>query len=390
MNMHGIIEPIGSAGQESPPPIWRRVTGWFWRKRMFTLVVVLPTLLLAAYLYLIASDQYESEAHFLVRSTESTPMPAIGISQALSSVTGLGAAQSEAMSVADYLTSHDVVATLRREDYLVERFHRSDVDVFSRLWGADPTPERLLAYYQRQVKVEYNTETGITTLRVHSFRPADSYDLVRKLLQLGEQRVNILNERSYRDAIALSTKQLANAETALTANQLKMTNFRHARRDINPEASGQAQLGLVTELSGQLASARAQLSAMGSFISHSSPQYQALEQRIRALSAQVEVQSGRLTGTGNAIANDIGAYEELKFRQEFLAKRYEAAAAALQHAREQALKQQLYVVRVVEPNMPVKSLFPQRGRILLTVFVGLMLAYSIGWLIAAGVREHAA
>jgi capsular polysaccharide transport system permease protein len=38
--------------------------------------------------------------------------------------------------------------------------------------------------------------------------------------------------------------------------------------------------------------------------------------------------------------------------------------------------------------MPVKPLFPQRGRILATFVVILLLVSSIGWLIAAGVREH--
>ena len=40
--------------------------------------------------------------------------------------------------------------------------------------------------------------------------------------------------------------------------------------------------------------------------------------------------------------------------------------------------------------MPVKSLFPQRGRIVLMTFIALCVAYGIGWLILAGVREHAA
>ena len=86
----------------------------------------------------------------------------------------------------------------------------------------------------------------------------------------------------------------------------------------------------------------------------------------------------------------MGGYEKLKLEQGFLAKRYEAAASSLAMAREQAQRQQLYIVHVVEPNVPVKSLYPERWRITLTVLIGTLLLYSIGWLIAAGVREHAA
>jgi len=389
MNMHGIIEPV-ELSRPARPSAWQRGMAWLRRNRMLFLVVVLPTLLVGGYLYLFASDQYESEAHFLVHGADNTPQPGIGVSQVISMATGVSAGQNEAMSVADYLTSHNAVDRLRREDGLVQRFQRPGIDLLSRLWGDNPTPERLLSYYRRQVKVEYNTETGITVLKVHGFTPADSFQLARKLLAMGEQRINQLNVRSYQDAVALGQTQLAAAERDLAVNRVAMTHFRQSRADIDPQASGQAQIGLVTDLTGQLAAVRAQLNAMRGLISPDSPQIRALQSRVRSLSAELAAQSGRLTGSDNTIAGDMAGYEGLKLRQQFLAKRYDAAAGALQQARERAMRQQLYVVRVVDANMPVKSLFPQRFRTLATVFVSLLLIYSIGWLIAAGVREHAA
>jgi capsular polysaccharide transport system permease protein len=169
-----------------------------------------------------------------------------------------------------------------------------------------------------------------------------------------------------------------------------MTAFRHSRNDIDPQATGQAQLGVVATLTGQLATARAQLNAMKGVISPSSPQYAALAAHVAALQNQVGAQSSRLAGSSGAIANDISGYQALQLRREFLAKRYEAAAASLEKARDQAQQQQLYLVRVVDANMPVKAMFPERWRILTTVLVALLLIYSIGWLIVAGVREHAA
>jgi capsular polysaccharide transport system permease protein len=390
MNMYGVLAPQTQGDDRGAAGRWSRIVKWAQRRRAFLLVVLVPLLATAAYLFLVASDQYQSEAHFLVRTTDNNVIPGLGVSQVLSAATGLSSAQSEAMSVSDYLTSHDVVATLRKEDHFVERFRRPEIDLTSRLWSDNPTPEKLLSFYRGQVNVQYNTETGITTLRVRSFKPEDSYELVRKLLQLGERRVNILNQRGYNDAIAMSRRQLNEAEAALARVQGQLTHFRTSQRDIDPKASGQAQIELVTTLSGQLSAARAQLNAMGGLISQSSPQYRALSARVSALQAQVSAQSGRLTGGGKAIANDIGGYEDLRLRQEFLSKRYEAAATSLERARDQALRQQLYVVRVVDANMPVKSLYPERWRILVTVAIALFLIYSIGWLIAAGVREHAA
>ncbi len=388
MNMLGIIEPAGSHIVEREP-LAARVIDWLRRKRMFLMVVALPTLLFAGYLFLVASDQYESEAHFMVHTTAPAAPAASGLGSLLSSAAGLGGGGGgEAMSVADYLTSHDVVSTLRSRNRLVERFNRPEADFFNRLRNGDPAPETLLRYYRKQVSVKFDSDSGITTLTVHSFTPRDSYELARTLLELGEQRVNLLNERSYHDAIAMAQAQFAEAERAVERNANQMTRFRQQRADIDPQAQGQSQLTLISQLTAQLSAARAQLALMGKMIDHSSPQYAALVSREHALAAQVAVQSKRLTGSDTAIANDIGGYEGLKMRQEYLGKQYEGAAAALQSARDTAQRQQLYIVRVVDANLPVKSLFPQRWRLLGTTFVVLLLLYSIGWLIAAGVREH--
>ncbi|KTF68908.1 lipopolysaccharide biosynthesis protein [Sphingomonas sp. WG] len=345
----------------------------------------------AVYLFGFASDQYSSEAHFLVRSTESPAAPALngGLGQIISLAGGATSSQSEAMSVADYLSSHDAVAALKTHDRLVERYSLPGVDFFSRLDTRSLTPESLLRYYQRMVTVSYSTETGITTLSVRSFRPQDSYDLVRKLLRLGEARVNELNQRSYNDSIALAKQQFAAAEKNLADVQGRMTQFRQSRSDIDPLITGRAQIALVSGLNERLAAARAQLNVMRGSISPSSPQYRAMVATVAALEGQVSAASAKLTGPSDAIATDIGGYEQLKLQQEFLAKRYEAAAAALALAREQAQRQQLYVVHVVEPNTPVKSLYPERWRVTLTVLIATLLVYSISWLIAAGVREHA-
>ena len=252
------------------------------------------------------------------------------MSQALSLVTGTGdGSQNESMSVADYLTSHDVVSTLRRDDRLVERFSRPDADFFSRLRGTNPTPEKLFKYYGKQVSVKFASDTGITILKVHSFRPNDSYELVEKLLELGEKRVNMLNTRSYTDSISTSRRQLAQAEQDLAAVQGRLTAFRQVRNDIDPSATGQAQIGIISGLTAQLSAAKAQLAAVGSTIDQSSPQYQALSRRVAALQAQVSAQSSRLVGNSSAIASDISGFESLQMRQAFLVKRYEAAAASL-------------------------------------------------------------
>jgi capsular polysaccharide transport system permease protein len=354
------------------------------------LVVVLPTVMAGLYLFAMAANQYESAADFTVKSAA---QPNASSSSGLAQMFGLSGAtsssQSDSFSVSDYLSSHDAVAALQHRVDLVAIFRRPGADPVAALWFAHPTAEQLLQYYRRQVKVAYNPETGITTLKVHAFRRADAQAIAEILLELGEQRVNLLNARVFENSLSVARQQLREAEASLVASQGGLTAFRQSERDIDPDRSSTAQISLLTGLEQELAQARAQLSALGAAVRTDSPQYVAMQQRVQGLNAQVATQSARLTGGGRAMAPGLGAYEGLRLRQDFASKRYESSAAAVESAREQAAKQQLYVVRIVEPNLPEKALYPQRWIVLTTVLCGALLIYGIGWLLLAGVREHA-
>ncbi|MCJ2180612.1 lipopolysaccharide biosynthesis protein [Novosphingobium album (ex Hu et al. 2023)] len=388
--MSGIIRPAGASQYDVEAAAKGRWSAALYAYRWFLGLVILPTALVAAYYYLVASDQYESRADFVVRRAGANATGGAGVGQILGFSIGASESHSEARIVEDYLLSQDAVSQLRKEDSLVERFQRDSIDLLSRLRHKEPTPEDLLRYYNKHVTVEFDADKGISSLSVRAFRPDDAYALAKKLLSMGEAQVNRINERTSSDAVSAASRELAAAEQDMSKIQTQMTAFRRIHDDIDPAGTGKAQIGLVTELTANLAMAKANLAAMEGFVSHASPQYRALAAQVHSLEMQVASQSSKLasTGGGNTIATKLGSYEELGIRQEFAGKRYIAAAAAYQEALAEARKQQLYLISVVQPNVPVKSLFPERGRIVMTVFFSLAIAYAIGWLMVAGVREH--
>ena len=352
----------------------------------FLVVVVLPTLLTAFYYFAIAADQYEFEADFVVKTAaQANAGYSSGLAQMFGMAGAMNPSQSESYSIGDYLSSHDAVAALVKRMNLVAMFRRPEADLIAKLWSSEPSAETLLQYYRRQVKVAYSSDTGITTLTVHAFRPTDAHRIAETLLELGEQRVNLLNQRGLENAQRVAEQQLEQAEAAVTATEVKLTQLRQGEHDNDPDRSGAAQITLAATLQQQLVLARAELSTMQATISPKSPQYVAQAQRVQALEAQIEGQAGR----SSAMASGLSTYEALKVQQDFASKRYEAAASALQSAREQALKQQLYVVRIVEPNQPEEPLFPRRWLLVFSILCATLLVYGIGSLIVAGVREHA-
>ncbi|MBO9579614.1 MAG: capsule biosynthesis protein [Sphingobium sp.] len=350
------------------------------------LLIVLPTLLAAGFEYLVAADRYESEAKFIVRAPQMTPS-----STSLGQMLGLanGTTPADAHSVGEYLLSHDAVDALGQKT-LTGIFRRPEADFATRLWFAEPKPETLLKYYRDMVRVTSSTETGITTLSVQTFRPTDSKVLADQLLRLGEERVNSLNQRMLNDGLAAADRQVRDAEMEVERTAAALTRFRQSHRDIDPERSGAAQIQLASSLEQAAATARANFEAMAAKIPPSAPQYAAAARQVHALEAQVSAARARMAGSSQSLAAGLGEYEELRIKQDFAAKRYQAAATSYQGAREQLLKQQLFIVSVVKPNLPGKALFPKRLLTVATVFFGLLLTFSVGWLVFAGVREHAA
>ena len=388
MNSHSWIELANATDLKQKNLLqrwWDSMSSW----RYPILLVVLPTLIVAAYYYLVAADQYESEAHFVV-SSNSSHGSSSGSFGLLLGASGSTASQNQASSVRDYLESHEVIAALGKKVDLVAMFSRPEADAFSKLGETSPSPETLLKYYNSIVNVHHDPDTGITTLSVRAFRPSDAYSIASNLLLLSEAQVNRMNQRRYQDAVAAARAQVSAAENRVAQVQGRMTAYRQRSRDIDPEVSGESQIRLVSGLKAQLAMAQASLATMAATINRSSPQYLAMQRQIRSLQSQIGAQSAELTGGAATVASNLGGYEDLRVQQQFAAKNYEAAAASLVKAQEEAARQQLYIVRVVDANMPVKSLFPKRERIVLITFLALCIAYGIGWLILAGVREHAA
>jgi capsular polysaccharide transport system permease protein len=150
-------------------------------------------------------------------------------------------------------------------------------------------------------------------------------------------------------------------------------------------------MALIAQLNGQITQSQAQLAQMQGYLSPNSPQAVTLRNRIKALQDQILAQTAVLTGSTNgALAPELPQYQVLQMKLQFAQQSYTSAENALVAANEQAMKQQLFLIRVVSPSLPQEALYPKRFEIVLTVFVGLLVTYGILWLLIAGVREHAA
>lgn len=355
-------------------------------RTLFVLVFLLPTLVALIYYGLVASDRYVSETRFIVRSIDK---PASEGAAAYLQDFGITRANDDAFAIQDYIHSRDAMQAIMRRINLRKVWSPEDADLWSRYgtFQVSDNDEALFKYYQRQVEVEKNLETGITVVKVNAYRPADAQAIARMILQLAEARINEMNVRARRDSVAAAEQVTADAARKLAQAAVALTRHRDASQQIDPAESADATIQRSSALDQELAQLHVSLQTMQSR-APANPALPALRQRIAALSAQAAAQRGELTGTRDALSTKLGDYERLMVERELAEKAYEAAQKQLDIAQEQAQRQQIYIESIARPNLPDKSQEPRRLRYAFTVALLSFWAFLIFYLLVSGSREH--
>lgn len=390
------VSQIGTPPELSPQP--RSWLFRFWRKPFFLLVIV-PSLIAAFYFYAIAAPQYVSEARFVVHSRGNEGGQAAAMraaaGAALGGLGGLGGgmASSETNSIRDYLSSLDAVMQADQKLGLVALWQRPEADFLARLWFTEP--ERLARFYNRMVDVALDPMTNVTTLRVRSFRPEDSKELAETLLRAAETLVNSLSERIRNDTLKVALREIEIAEKRVLDSRAALLRFREQERELDSAGTAQAAVVLRGQLEGALAQARAELTERLQFMRPDNPALQGTRNRIEALERQIAAERSRHTDTsatlgGAILVRQLADYERLMLEREFADKQLASATIGLETARTESQRQQLYLSRIVQPNLAVYALYPRSFTNVASIFLGLAIAYGIGWLLIVGMREHAA
>jgi len=359
------------------------------RHRMFSVLVVVPVLVSIAYFGLFASDQYLSQASFLVKSPSQQGGQTSTIAN-LIQTTGLSRGQEETNAVLDYVRSRNALEDLQKRIDVRAMFMSPQADRLARY----PFPlfqdrfENLFDYYKSKVEVYLDTETGLAVLRVKAFSAADAHAISAGLLSLSEDLVNKLNERAHQQGIVEAERRVSEAEERVRKASADMTRFRNRQSLIDPKLQAAGIQEVVNKLSGQKSDLQARLDRMQK-AAPDSPSIAVLRNQINSLTREIDSQTERMAGGETAISSKLGDYEYLALEQSFATRMLESANTSFELARVELGKQQFYLQRVVEPNTPDMARYPRRIASIFVVLGVALCLFMIGWMLLAGVREHA-
>jgi capsular polysaccharide transport system permease protein len=359
-----------------------------WKRRFFLLFVMLPTLLAGIYFYAFAAGQYVSEARFVVRGRQES-RGGSALSEALGAATGFKQMPEEAVTVRDYLQSHDAVEALKRRIGLIDIYRRPEADRVARLWDPDLPAEFLQLYYNHMNTIRVDTTAGITTIQARAFRPEDAQQVAEAQLAISEEFINQLSSRARTASVENAQAELDRAEQRVVGAQLALTEWRQREQAVDPAGIAQISQQGFAALETALNASRTELQEKSNYMRGDNPQIANLRNRIAALEARIQTERSRLSTGTQALPERLAVFERLSLEREFATKQLASAAASLEAARMDAQRQQLFLSRVVQPNLAEYPLYPKSALTLFSIFAVLSMTYGVAWLLIQGVREHA-
>ncbi len=380
--------PARLAGYSGTPP--RRPLRSRFKRSMrlicFLLVVGLPTLLATVYLVVFASDQYVSEAKFVVRGlTAQSP----GVLGSLLQTAGVSHASDDTYAVQDYIMSRDALSEMIKDQGLRAVFNRPEADTLSRfpLLESRASLEHFYDYYKSHVDVFLDTTTSVSTLTVKTFRPEDSQRIAQALLTSGENLINRMNERERENSMRDARKEVELAEQRVEDIASKIAGFRNQEALLDPNKQSVPMLQSINDMQTMLSRANLQLAQILT-ASPNSPLIPDYKRRIVALQAQIDDAKTKITGTDQSLVPKITAYDMLTLQREFADKQLASAIASLEAARMQSERQQLYLDTIVQPNKADYPAYPKKIATIGIVFATFLGIYLMAALLIAGAREH--
>jgi len=143
----------------------------------------------------------------------------------------------------------------------------------------------------------------------------------------------------------------------------------------------------IAKLQDELISTKVLLGQL-QLLARENPQIQTLKKRIQMLEIEIKLGSERVAGGARSLASKAAEFQRLVLEKEFADRLHASALASLEQARNEAQRQQLYLERIDEPNLPDAALEPRRVRNVLVILVLSLVLWGVLLMVVSGIREH--
>jgi capsular polysaccharide transport system permease protein len=346
----------------------------------FILLVPLPTIVAAFYLYTVAADQFSSRVSFSIRSEDFTnPLDALGSLGQLSTGTS-----SDARILNEYIRSQKILEDMSKSVDLETIYTVPEFDPVFAMQPDQPI-ENILTYWKRMTHITYDSGSGLIDVETFAFTPEDATDIATSVMDASSRLVEMLSNIARDDTIRHAQYELTQAQDRLTSARTALGELRDREQIIDPRIDLESRMGVVTALEQKLANALVEYDLLIGTTLAGDRRRKIEERTIAAIKDRIVQERNKIGHSsgqqdGASLSNIVGDYETLQANREFAERAYVAAAASYDSALAEARRKSRYLAAHIPPTMAQSAENPKRLALSLGVFGACFLLWMIGTL----------
>ncbi len=354
------------------------LTQWF--RGLFVIitlmVLVVPNVIAITYFGFIASDQYQSESRFTVR----TSTPALGKDQ-FAKVTGIPSAKivQDTQIVTNFLVSQNMLDRLEQKMGLRSIYTSVKVDYFSRL-ASDAPREKFLSYWKKKVTSAISVPSGIVTIKLRAFSADDAQSTLQAAVTELEQVINDMNDRIWRDVTQVAQSNLENASKRLKDAREKVQMAQQRSGVFTVESSANSIFNLVTKLEAERIALRQRYEVNLQSIARDTPQMRILKREIESKDDQILALRAQMTGhqggSQEPLAQTASSFSQLQLEQNLAEQQFSASVKTLEQVQFSSRQQLMYLDAFIPPTHPQEAEYPRRMLWISVTFIASLITWA--------------
>jgi capsular polysaccharide transport system permease protein len=287
-----------------------------------------------------------------------------------------------------YLSSLDVLEKLDKNFALREHYNSKKQDILQRLYSFSTTEDFLLFYLSR-LEVIYDEVSGILTI---SFLHTDSkiaQDIVNFLIKEAEVQLNQYNHINIAKQLKFVTQETQRSRTNLDKSIANLKAYQDQELSINPLNDAQIKNQILAEVELKLVNKKALYEQYKAYMNEKSFDLITLKNEIIELQHILRDTKRSLSGSSKSDLNTIVLeYEQRKNQVEFDKEVYKQALLQLEKTKIDLQKEAKILTILTHANLPDGYDVPQKPSAILTLFIILILLYSVQTLIISIIKDH--
>ena len=361
-----------------------------WRLSLL-LFVILPTILSAVYYTLYASEQFQSEARFVVRAISATPLQQGEGDDGAAIIPLPNSLNQDAHIIASYLSSDQFYHEMNGELDIETLFSRSDIDFFNRLTEKVAFDEKV-KYLKKKMTIFVDGPSGIITVRARAFTPEEAQKIVQVALDRAEVIIDKISERAKTDLVERAEDEVRLNLAKFVDSLTELRRFQDETGILDPLGSAQVVSRLISGLTNRKLETIVEVEiAKNSGVSNN-PRMRQLELLLKAIDSQISDLKGSLTQNnqkkGTVLSDTLVTFAELQTQRLLSEALYESSRRSLDTAKSTALRRTTFLAVFSRPKLAETKFYPKTLRQVAFVFVAMFILWSIAMLIIAAVEDH--